>query len=423
MRRRAFLQAGVALALSSRRLRASPPSSRVVVVGAGYGGATCAGELRRRLPEAELILVEARERFFTGPFSNLVVAGLREPASIEHRSRDVAAALNLRLVLSEVLELDPVRRCLRCADGTQLQADLIVISPGIAMRWNAVEGLDEQASRTMPHAWCGDAQLLDLRQRVAALADGALVVVSAPPHPYRCPPGPYERAGLIADALRRRRLKRWKILIADAKDDFSKRPLFQQHWDWEFGERIEWVPRYLGGELRRVDAHEGSVWLSGERGALQPQLASLVPPQQAATLAQRSDLCDASGWCPVAAENFESLRHPGIYVIGDSALAAPLPKSAFAANSQAKLCAAVIAARLRSVPAPEPQFLNTCYSFLDADQAISISGLYGVQARRFVTLSEGTSELSADGAERRYEGRAAQAWYRSLDADSFGPRP
>lgn len=417
MNRRSLLKSGLALALSPRRISAGKVA-RVIVIGAGYGGASCAGELRRLLPEVELVLIEARERFFTGPFSNLVVAGLYGAESIEHCSRDIAAALGLRLVLSEVVELDPVARRVRCADGTSLNADLIVVSPGVSMRWNVIEGLDESSSRRMPHAWLGDTQVLELRDRVAALTDGALVVISAPPHPYRCPPGPYERATLIADALQRAGRKRWKILIADAKDDFSKRPLFQQHWDWTYGERIEWVPRYLGGELLRVEA--GRLFLSGRREALQPQLGSLIPPQQAATLAQRADLCDASGWCPVAAGNFESLRHPGIHIIGDAALATPLPKSAFAANSQAKLCAAAIVARWGGKAAPDPKLLNTCYSFLDADQAISVSALYGVTGGRLATLSEGTSDLSGDRSDRRYEAGAARAWYRSLNADSFG---
>jgi sulfide dehydrogenase [flavocytochrome c] flavoprotein subunit len=417
--RRDLLAASLALPAIGAQA-AQRRGARIVVVGAGFGGATCAKYLRVLMPDADITLIDRRASFYTGPFTNLVIAGLRVPDSIERDVQRIADDHRVRLIVDEVTAIDTAKLRVGTARHGVHAADRIVISPGIAMRWDAIEGLDPTHSAQMPHAWTGDAQLLALRERVANLSDGATVLIAAPPNPYRCPPGPYERASLIACALTRAGRRRCKILIADAKDDFSKRALFELEWDQLYPGLIEWIPRAKNGEVVRVDTSANAVWLRDASAPIKVDLATIIPPQRAADLAAQNDLVDESGWCPIDPANFESRRHPHIHVIGDAALAAPMPKSGFSANSQAKLCAAAIAASLSGKPAPDPRLLNTCYSLVNETAAISVSGYYGAVNGRLSAISEGMSPLSGDVALREREARQAHAWYDSITADSFG---
>jgi len=419
-RDRRRVTAAVAASLLPRWSRAAAPANRVIVVGAGFGGATCAKYLRLLSPATDVLLIERRADFMTGPFSNLVIAGLRTAASITRHTAAIGRSLGIRLIETEVIDIDPITLAVTLADGRHLRADRIVVSPGIGMRTGLIEGLDGHGAEAMPHAWMGDGQVIALRRRLAAVPDGGTVLIGAPANPYRCPPGPYERASLMAHALKASGRGRAKILIADAKDDFSKSALFKLEWDSLYPGMIEWIPRAAGGEVVKVDAASGEVWLRGSQTPVRTDLASIVPAQQAAALAARADLTDDSGWCPVDAGNFASLRHPHIHVLGDACLGAPMPKSAFAANSQAKLCASAIAAALRGDEAPPARLLNTCYSMVSDTEAISVSGLYAAANGKLGVVSEGMSPLAADGGLRRREAHQAQAWYDGITADSFG---
>ncbi len=417
--RRALLQAALGAAVLSARAE-SRLRARIIIIGAGYGGATCARTLRQLLPGADLLLIDARARWCTGPFTNLALTGLRSIASISHDTADIGRAHGVRTLVEAVTAVDPVTRTVSTAGGRRLSADRIVLSPGIAMRWGLIEGLTPALSGAMPHAWTGDAQVASLRDRIDAVPDGGTILIAAPPNPYRCPPGPYERASLLAEHLLKSGRKRCKILIADSKDDFTKRPLFLAEWDERYGAMIEWIPRAKGGEVVRVDATSGEVWLRDASASIASHLASIVPPQQAAAIAQAADLTDESGWCPVNAQNFESTRHAGIHVIGDAAIASPMPKSAFAANSQAKLCASAIAAALDGRPPPASRMINTCYSLVAEDAAISVSGFYSAASGRIAIVSEGVSPLSPPAGLRQREAAQAHDWYESISTDSFG---
>ncbi|GAC1624234.1 MAG: NAD(P)/FAD-dependent oxidoreductase [Nevskia sp.] len=421
--RRALLQAGFAAAAGwplLGRAAGARKKSRVIVVGAGFGGATCAKYLRQLSPDTDVLLIERRPDFLTGPFSNLVIAGLRRPDRNPRDTPAIGRAHGQRTRRAEVTAIDPVSLQVTTANHGRHRADRLVVSPGIAMRWGAIEGLDAANSAAMPHAWTGDGQVLELRDRLDAVPDGGTILIGAPPNPYRCPPGPYERASLMAWALNASGRKRCKIVIADAKDDFSKSGLFRLEWDALYPGMIEWLPRKQGGEVVRVDPSSGEVWLRDAAEPIVTNLASIIPPQRAADLAQQADLADESGWCPVHAENFESTRHANVHVLGDAAIAAPMPKSAFAANSQAKLAAAAIGASLNHGAAPVPRLLNTCYSLVSEHQGISVSGYYGAVGGRLSALSEGMSPLSGDAALREREAREALAWYLNVTTDSFG---
>lgn len=421
--RRDLLKAGLATATwpsLGRAANRGKPKSRVIVIGAGFGGATCAKYLRTLSPTTEVLLIERRSSFLTGPFCNLVLAGLRSAESVTFNTETIGAAHGVKTLVDEVIVLDPVKLSVTTANSGSFTADRIVVAPGVAMRWGMIEGLDATNSATMPHAWAGDGQVLELRDRLDAVPDGGTVLIGAPANPYRCPPGPYERASLIAFLLSRSGRKNCKIVIADAKDDFTKRALFMLEWDALYPDMIEWLPRAQGGEVVRVDTSTGEVWVRGAEKPIITHLASIVPPQQAAELATSSDLADESGWCPINPADFESKKHPGVHVLGDATIAAPVPKSAFAANSQAKLCASAIAARLNGWPAPEPRLLNTCYSFVSDTQAISVSAFYGAVDGRLSVLSDGVSPLTGDTALRELEAEQAKAWYAGITADSFG---
>ncbi|MGQ3057190.1 MAG: FCSD flavin-binding domain-containing protein [Nevskia sp.] len=420
--RRRWLQSAALAGLGAAvpTLALARPKARVIVIGAGYGGATCAKTLRALSPQVDVLLIDARARWCTGPFTNLAVTGL---TSIEHITRstaDIGRAHGVGTRVETVTAIDPVAMTVTLAGGERLKADRIVVSPGIAMRWGVIEGLTAELSGAMPHAWTGDAQVLALRDRIDALPDGATVLIAAPPNPYRCPPGPYERASLIAERLLTTGRKRCKILIADAKDDFTKRPLFLAEWDERYGGMIEWISRSKGGEVVRVDPATGEVWLRDQAASIGTHLASVVPPQQAAAIAGVADLADESGWCPVHPQTFESTRHAGIHVIGDATIASPMPKSAFAANSQAKLCAAAIAAALDGRAAPDARMINTCYSLVAHDAAISVSGFYSAASGRIAIVSEGLSPLSPPDGLRQREAAQAHDWYESISTDSFG---
>lgn len=421
--RRRLLLAGLGLCgwlQSPRAMSAAGNGPRVIVIGGGFGGATFARTLRRLAPQARITLLEARASFFTGPSTNAALAGLCAEGDIV-RGPGHLADEGIDVRIDPAAGLDPVAKKVRTASGATLEAERIVLSPGVAMRWERVHGLDSiEAREHMPHAWLGDAQVPALRRRIEALRDGATVAIVAPPNPYRCPPGPYERASLIAWHLGRAGRRRGKVLVLDAKDDFSKRPLFQLGWDTLYPGTIEWVPREKGGELEQVlDVRRNRLRLqNGSR--VQADLVSLVPPQRAADIAVAADLVDETGWCPVEPATFESARHRGIHVIGDACQAHPMPKSAFSANSQAKLAALALAAQFSGRAPPEPRLVNTCYSLLAPDYGISVGGLYGVVSGRLSTLNDGMSPLGAAREYRAREAAYAHDGYAQITRDSFG---
>ena len=252
-----------------------------------------------------------------------------------------------------------------------------MISPGIDLEWGAIEGYDETAAARMPHAWKAGAQTVLLRRQLEAMEDGGLVVIAVPDNPYRCPPGPYERASLIADYLHRRK-PRSKILILDSKDGFSKQGLFREGWERLYPGLIEWVGFSDGGNVIAVDPAAMVVRTDFE--AFRADVVNIIPPQRSARLVDTAALAVGGDWCPVDHRTFESEVVPNIHLLGDAILAGAMPKSGFSANSQAKVCARAIVALLREEEPPEPVYINTCYS--PARSGLRDLGGGGVSARR-----------------------------------------
>ncbi len=392
-----------------------PSKARVLIIGGGYGGATAAKYIKLFDRAIDVTLIEPSKPYFSCSGSNEVIAGLHELAWLGRSQDPLAATYGVHLVRAKVAAIDPSRRRAQLEQGLRLDYDRLIMAPGIDFRWDALAGYDEKASEIAPHAWKAGPQTLLLRQQLEAMPDGGVVMITAPANPYRCPPGPYERASLIAYYLKRQK-PRSKILIIDAKAQFSKQALFEQGWKDLYPGMIEWISPADSGSIEEVIAEARTVLT--EFDEYHADVLNVIPPQKAGLLAERTGLTDKSGWCPVDPRSFASTLLPNIHVIGDACIATPMPKSAFAANSQAKVCAAAIVAVLNGRQPGAPSLLNNCYSFLEPNYAISITGVYEVSGRskQIVATSAGETPMHAD---RRREADYARAWQKNIEADVF----
>jgi NADPH-dependent 2,4-dienoyl-CoA reductase/sulfur reductase-like enzyme len=412
------LTSGLMLAGVSARRVWTQTLARVVVVGGGFAGATCAKYLRRADPRVEVTLIEPQRQFVTCPFSNVVLVGQRDLASITYNYDGLRQQHGVRVIHTTATALDPTAHRVRLDDGSTLAYERLVLAPGVEMQWGAIEGYDAAASEVFPHAWQAGPQTLRLRRQLEAMADGGLVVISAPDNPYRCPPGPYERASLIAHYLKTHK-PRSKLLLLDAKDTFTKQALFRTAWARLYTGVLEWISGSQGGRVSRIDPGAGTVHTDFDE--YRPAVANIVPPQRAAAIARAAGLDEGKGWCSIQPQTFESTVHPGIHLIGDAIIASPMPKSAFSANNQAKVCAAAIVALLRGAQAAEPVLMNTCYSLVAPAYGISIAGVYRVTDGKIVAVAgtEGTSPVDAPDETRVLEAEYARSWYANITADVF----
>lgn len=415
MRRRGLLSAALAAPSALAQPLAGAARARVVVVGGGFGGATCARALHRT--GFGVTLVEASSTYTACPFSNAVIAGLREMEGqrfgYQAIRREGVAVLHARAT-----GVDGTARRLFTEDGTALPYDRLVLAPGIAPRLDAIPGYDAAAAEGLPHAWQAGAQTLLLRRQLEAMEDGGTVILTVPPNPYRCPPGPYERASLVAYYLKTRK-PRSKLIVLDAKDSFSKQRLFEAAWAALYPGLLEYVPLSAGGGVTSVDAGERTV--STDFGDHRGEVINVIPPQRAAPLAAVAGAADRSGWCPIDPVTFESRLVPGIHVIGDAAIGGAVPKSAFAANAQGRVCAAAVAALLRGEEPAEPRLVNTCYSLVAPDYGISVAGVYRPRNGLLADIegAGGTSALDAPAETRALEAAYAADWFRTVTEDVF----
>ncbi|MEI7872785.1 MAG: NAD(P)/FAD-dependent oxidoreductase [Alphaproteobacteria bacterium] len=416
--RRTFLKLAGAAGLAAPSLASAQGAARVVVVGGGFGGATAARTLKQLDPKLGVTLVEPNPIYTACPFSNSVLANLREMSQQQFRYDGIKAA-GVTVAETSATAIDALARTVTLADGTQLSWDRLVLSPGIDFDWGAIPGYDEAAAQKMPHAWKAGAQTVLLRQQLQDMRDGGLVVMSSPPNPFRCPPGPYERASLIAYWLSIWKPKS-KLLLLDSKDAFSKQRLFQDGWAQLYPGTIEWVPLSKGGKVTSVDP--ATLTLTTEFGSHKADVANVIPPQKAGAIAAKARVADRTGWCPVEPVAFESTLQRGIHVLGDAAIMGAMPKSAFAANAQAKVCAAAIVELLAGRAPQQPLLINTCYSLLAADYGISIAGVYRPDKGLLADIpgAGGVSPLSAVGGLRGQEALYASSWFRTITAETFG---
>jgi NADPH-dependent 2,4-dienoyl-CoA reductase/sulfur reductase-like enzyme len=399
------------------RAAAATARARLVVVGGGFGGATAARFAKRLLPDLTVVLIEPNERYIACPLSNLVVTGHR---NLEQQTFSYAALAQegIDVRRTSATDIDAVGRTVTLDGGDTLQYDRLILAPGIEFRWGALEGYGPESIERMPHAWKAGPQTLLLERQLESMPDGGVVVMSVTAAPFRCPPGPYERASLIAHYLAAHK-PRAKLIVLDSNDRFSKQPLFTKIWAERYASVLEWRGASNDGRVVRVNPE--TMTLDTDFESVHGDVVNVVPPQQAGLIAQRAGATDSSGWCPVDAVSFESRLQRGIHVIGDATIAAPMPKSAFAANAHAKVCAIQVARLLSGLEAEPTTLLNNCYSYVDDTQAISIAGVYHTSGGTFTEVpgSGGISPLDAPLSFRQQEAHQAADWFRAITRETF----
>lgn len=421
-RRRASCGLGVLgfamAAIGSPQSLRGQAKARVVVIGGGAGGATCARYLvKDSKGELDVALVEEQPRYTTCFYSNLYLAGWRDLQSITHGYAGLQSA-GVELVPTRAMAVDPTTRTVLLASGRTLAYDRLVVAPGIDLRYQSIEGYSEAAAEIMPHSWKAGAQTVLLRAKLEAMPDGGLFVIAAPPEPYRCPPAPYERASLVASYFTQAK-PRAKILILDAKDSFSKQALFEEAWATHYKGMVEWVPGALGGKVVAVDASAMTVTTAGG-DVHKADVANIVPAQEAGRIAHQAGLVAENGWCPIVPASMASGQQQGIFVLGDAAIATAMPKSAFSANSQAKVVAMTIRSELTGSRAFPARYRNTCWSSLTPEDTVKIGANYLPGEAKLESVDAFVSKVGENRELRRQTRKEADAWYESITADIFG---
>lgn len=408
--------AAAAAAAGLSRPALAQGAARVVVIGGGFGGTSCARALRQLDPAIQVTLVEPNRTFAACPFSNEVIAGLREwPA--QQFTYDKVAATGVTVAAQAAAKVDPQARTVTLADGASLAYDRLVLSPGIDLRFDALPGYDEAASARMPHAWKAGEQTMLLRRQIEAMEDGGTVVIAVPAAPLRCPPAPYERASLIAHYLKSRK-PRSKVLILDAKDGFSQQRLFEAAWKELFPGMIERIALSQGGRVTSVDPATRTIVT--DFGNYTADVASVIPPQKAGQIAGIAGVADTTGWCPIDPVNFSSKLVPDIHVIGDACIAGQIPKAASSASAQGKACAAAIVAKLAGKAPETPRLSGACYNTVAPGYAFSLSGTYAPKDGQFVEVEGATSPVNAPREVRQREAQAAEEWFKAITVETFG---
>jgi sulfide dehydrogenase [flavocytochrome c] flavoprotein subunit len=441
--RRTFLKAlaaaPVASVLSVPAARAATSKARVLVVGGGYGGATAAKYLRVLDPAIAVTLIERETLYTSCPLSNEVISGERDIKTLEV-GYDGLRRHGVELLHDEAGQIDPVKKTVTTAGGKTLEYDALVLSPGVDFDFGALEGLTRELAETrLPHAWKAGPQTLLLKQQLEAMPDGGTFIIVVPPGPFRCPPGPYERAAQVALHCKTHGKARSKVLILDANDSFSKKALFEQAWKelYGYGEggMIEWVPASKDGKVERIDAETLTCYAGF--GEYKGDVVNVIPPHHAGKIAKDLGLATFKDkWCEVRPENMESTKQKDIYVVGDACVGGelasnnPFPKSAHMAISQAKVVAASLVAKFNGLPPPEPIYTNTCYSVVGHDWGFSVVHLFRVDAGQWVYVKSGSgiSPVTMGTKEapkpvprlyRKLEVEYADGWLRNVMADAF----
>jgi NADPH-dependent 2,4-dienoyl-CoA reductase/sulfur reductase-like enzyme len=392
-------------------------AARVVVIGGGPGGTTMARFLKQEAPELQVTLVEANPQHTTCFYSNLYLGGLVTFEDITH-GYDRLRALGVEVVQGRATGVDAAARSVTLEDGTGLAYDKLVLSPGIDMRWGAIEGYDEAAAEVMPHAYRAGPQTRLLKEQVMAMPEGGTFLMVAPPNPYRCPPGPYERVSMIAHQLKQHNPTA-KILILDAKPSFSKQGLFEEAWARHYSGMIEWVPGDFGGKVVAVDP--AAMTVTTEDGdVIRADVVNCIPPQQAGAIAAIAGATDESGWCPVAPESMASTILPDVVVLGDASIAGDMPKSGFSANSQAKVAAMVLRHELTGSRLFPVRYRNTCWSSTAPEDTVKIGANYEPRDGKITSFDGFVSAVGEPDELRREQRAEADAWYASIIAETFG---
>lgn len=389
---------------------------RVVVVGGGAGGATAARYIAKDSKgEIDVMLIEPSRMYYTCFFSNLYIGGVKEIDDLGH-SYGTLAAGGVNVVHDWAVGVDRDAKTVALAGGGSVPYDKLILSPGIDFVDGAVEGWDLSAQNAMPHAYKGGSQTELLKAKIAAMPEGGVFAMVAPPNPFRCPPGPYERVSMVAHYLKANNPTA-KIIVADPKDKFSKMALFQEGWGAHYNGMIDWIGSDFGGGNVSVDPNAMTVTIDGE--VTKVDACNVIPAMKAGRIAELAGVTDGN-WAPVNAADMSTKADADVYVLGDASEQGDMPKSGFSANSQAKVCANAVRGALTGSKVFPAKFSNTCWSLIDTDDGVKVGATYEATDEKIAKV-DGFISATGESAELRkatYE--ESEGWYAGITADMFG---
>jgi sulfide dehydrogenase [flavocytochrome c] flavoprotein chain len=418
LNRRTFVGSGVALsALLAAPAVIGQAKPRVVVIGGGAGGGTAARYIAKDSKGAlDVTLVEVNPVYTTCFFSNLYLGGFRTMASLQH-GYDKVGATGVNVIHDMAVGVDRVARTVTLAGGQVLPYDRLILSPGIDFREGSVPGWSVEAADIMPHAYKAGPQTELLKAQIEAMPQGGVFAMIAPPNPYRCPPGPYERISMVASVLKAKNPTA-KILIVDPKPKFSKQALFEEGWTRHYGGMIERVGPDFGGDKVEVRPSSMEVVIDGE--VQKVDVCNVIPGQMAGKIAQMAGVTTDSGWAPVMAESMKSRMDENVFVLGDSSAQGDMPKSGYSANSQAKVAAMAVRGELTGSRVYPAKYANTCWSLIAADDGVKVGASYEPNPEKIASVSSFVSQMGEDAALRKATYEESIGWYAGITADMFG---
>ena len=391
-------------------------SGNVVVIGGGAGGASAAHLIKKGSPDLNVTLIETNPQFTTCFFSNLYIGGFRTFESITH-NYDGLKKLGINVMTDTATDVDTSGKTVSLASGSKVPYDKLILSPGISLKYDSIEGYSEEAAKAMPNAWKGGPQTQLLKKQLEDMEPGGTVIMAAPPNPFRCPPGPYERASMIAYLIKTQKPGS-KLIIFDAKPKFSKQGVFQEGWQTHYPGIIEWVPAEMtDGGVKRVDPSTMTVY-TADGEAHKATVANIIPSQKAGEIAAKAG-CTEGDWCPIDPADFSSKLVKDVYVLGDASIAKAMPKSGFSANSQAKVVANAVQAELAGKKKFPARFRNTCWSLIAPDDDIKVGASYTPGEGMLDAHDKFVSQSSDDAATRAQNYQESLAWYDAITKEMF----
>ena len=389
---------------------------RVVVIGGGAGGATAARYIAKDSDGAiDVTLVEPSRTYFTCFFSNLYIGGFKEIDDLGHTYGTLAAKYGINVVHDWAVDVDRDAKTVALAGGDALPYDKLILSPGIDFIEDSVEGWSLAAQNAMPHAYKGGSQTELLRAQIEAMPEGGVFAMVAPPNPYRCPPGPYERISMVAHQLKNRNPTA-KILVADPKPKFSKQSLFEEGWANHYAGMIDVIGEDFGGSSVSVDPAAMTITIDGETTDV--AACNVIPAMKAGRIAEMAGVTDGN-WAPVNAVDMSTKADGDVYVLGDAAQQGDMPKSGYSANSQAKVCANAVRGALTDSRVFPAKFSNTCWSLIDTNDGVKVGATYEATDEKIAKVDGFISQTGESSDLRRATYEESEGWYAGITADMF----
>ncbi|ETA50377.1 NAD(P)/FAD-dependent oxidoreductase [Ponticoccus alexandrii] len=417
LNRRLFIGSGIALASLSAPMVRAQGRPRVVVVGGGAGGATAARYIAKDSNgEIDVTLIEPSQTYYTCFFSNLYIGGFRDLQSIAHDYGTLASDYGINVVHDWATGVDRDAKTVALAGGGSVPYDRLILSPGIDFVEGSVAGWDLSAQDVMPHAYKAGTQTALLKAQIEAMPEGGTFVMVAPPNPYRCPPGPYERISMVAHVLKERNPTA-KIIIADPKEKFSKQALFEEGWQKHYTGMIERIGPDFGGGNVTVNPQTMEVDIDGE--VIAADVVNVIPAQKAGLICEAAGLTE-NNWAPGDGHSMVSRMDENIYILGDATSQGDMPKSGFSANSQAKVAAMAVRGALTGSRVFPARYSNTCWSLIATDDGVKVGAAYEPTEEKIASVSSFVSQTGEDAAMRKATFEESIGWYEGITSDMFG---